>query len=294
MARTLDEEPGLRAYVSRVEREPVLSRDEELDLARRYRNGDRAAGDALVRSHLRSVVRLARRFGGYGIHLSELIGEGTVGLLEALRRFEPDRGLRFLTYARYWIRAYMLAYVLKHWSIVDLGTTALQSKLFFRLQGEHARLTSELGEEDDVAGRLADAFGTSPDVVRSSLTRLASRDFSLDAPLLRDGVTTFLDTLKDEGASQEDRVASLERAELVHAAVRRAWPDLDERERLIVRERLLPGSEPASLARLGEKLGVTRERVRQIESGVKEQLREQLLQAAAPGAGVAEYRALAA
>lgn len=294
MARTLDEEPGLRAYVSRVEREPVLSRDEELDLARRYRNGDRAAGDALVRSHLRSVVRLARRFGGYGIHLSELIGEGTVGLLEALRRFEPDRGLRFLTYARYWIRAYMLAYVLKHWSIVDLGTTALQSKLFFRLQGEHARLTSELGEEDDVAGRLADAFGTSPDVVRSSLTRLASRDFSLDAPLLRDGVTTFLDTLKDEGASQEDRVASLELAELVHAAVRRAWPDLDERERLIVRERLLPGSEPASLARLGEKLGVTRERVRQIESGVKEQLREQLLQAAAPGAGVAEYRALAA
>lgn len=294
MARTLDEEPGLRAYVSRVEREPVLSRDEELDLARRYRNGDRAAGDALVRSHLRSVVRLARRFGGYGIHLSELIGEGTVGLLEALRRFEPDRGLRFLTYARYWIRAYMLAYVLKHWSIVDLGTTALQSKLFFRLQGEHARLTSELGEDDDVAGRLADAFGTSPDVVRSSLTRLASRDFSLDAPLLRDGVTTFLDTLKDEGASQEDRVASLELAELVHAAVRRAWPDLDERERLIVRERLLPGSEPASLARLGEKLGVTRERVRQIESGVKEQLREQLLQAAAPGAGVAEYRALAA
>jgi RNA polymerase sigma-32 factor len=276
MARTLHEEPGLRTYVSRVEREPILEREEELELARRYREGDREAGDALVRSHLRSVVKIARRYGGYGIHLSELIGEGTVGLLEALRRFEPERGLRFLTYARYWIRAYILAYVLKHWSIVDMGTTALQSKLFFRLQGEHARLQGELGEGEDVAERLAEAFDTSPERVRSSLTRLSSRDFSLDAPLMQDGATTFLDTLRDEGATQEERVEARERAVLVRDAVARAWPELDERERLIVRERLLATTEPASLAELGRQLGITRERVRQIESGVKAQLRSEL------------------
>jgi RNA polymerase sigma-32 factor len=276
MARTLHEEPGLRTYVSRVEREPILEREEELELARRYREGDREAGDALVRSHLRSVVKIARRYGGYGIHLSELIGEGTVGLLEALRRFEPERGLRFLTYARYWIRAYILAYVLKHWSIVDMGTTALQSKLFFRLQGEHARLQGELGEGEDVAERLAEAFDTSPERVRSSLTRLSSRDFSLDAPLMQDGATTFLDTLRDEGATQEERVEARERAVLVRDAVARAWPELDERQRLIVRERLLATTEPASLAELGRQLGITRERVRQIESGVKAQLRSEL------------------
>jgi RNA polymerase sigma-32 factor len=293
MARTLHEEPGLRTYVSRVEREPVLDREQELELARRYREGDGEAGDALVRSHLRSVVRIARRYGGYGIHLSELIGEGTVGLLEALRRFEPERGLRFLTYARYWIRAYILAYVLKHWSIVDMGTTALQSKLFFRLQGEHARLQGELGEGEDLAERLAEAFDTSADRVRSSLTRLSSRDYSLDAPLMHDGATTFLDTLRDEGASQEERVASRERAALVHDALARAWPGLDERERLIVRERLLAATEPASLAALGRQLGLTRERVRQIESGVKAQLRTELTAMDSLGAGAGELEVAA-
>ena len=282
MARSLDEEPGLRAYVTKVEREPFLDREQELELARQYRAGDRAAGDALVRSHLRSVVKQARKYGGYGIHLSELIGEGTIGLLEALRRFEPERGLRFLTYARYWIRAYILAYVLKHWSIVDMGTTALQSKLFFRLQGEHARLANELGEGEDLAGRLAASFNTSTEQVQASLTRLASRDCSLDAPLSQDGAMTFLDTLTDHRVSQEESASSGERAALVHDAVSRVWPHLDARERLIVKQRLLAGSEAASLAELGRELGVTRERVRQIESGVKARLRSELWALSSP------------
>ncbi len=282
MARSLDEEPGLRAYVAQVEKEPLLDRDEELELARRFRDGDRAAGDALVRSHLRAVVRQARKYGGYGIHLSELIGEGTVGLLEAQRRFEPERGLRFLTYARYWIRAYILAYVLKHWSIVDMGTTALRSKLFFRLQGEHARLSSELGEGEDTEEQLAAVFDTTVDQVRSSLSRLSSRDCSLDAPLAYDSSSTFLDTLRADEASQEERVASAELTSIVHEALAAAWPSFSERERLIVRRRLFAGSEAVSLAELGRQLGVTRERVRQIENGVKSRLRAVLGESAAP------------
>lgn len=276
MARSLDEEPGLRAYVAEVEREPFLDREEELDLARRYRAGDQRAGDQLVRSHLRAVVKQARRYAGYGIYLSELIGEGTVGLLEALRRFEPERGLRFLTYARYWIRAYILAYVLKHWSIVDMGTTALQSKLFFRLQGEHARLASEGGEGEDTAEKLADSFETSVDQVRASLARLSSRDLSLDAPVSQEGSTTFVDSLRDAGATQEEHVASAELSALVHDALSRAWPGLNERERLIVKWRLLAGAEAASLAELGRELGITRERVRQLETGVKLRLRAEI------------------
>ena len=224
MARTVHEEPGLLRYVEEVERLPVLGKEEELELARRYRaDGDERAGALLIRGHLRSVVKLAQRFRGYGIYLSDLVSEGNVGLLEAARRFEPARGLRFLTYARYWVRAYMLSHVLKHWSIVDIGTTALQSKMFFRLQSERARLLNEVGEDDgSIDRRLAERFSTSEDAVRSSLERLRGRDASLDAPLVADGTVTLLDTLAG-APEQEERFAAAElssRVQDVIAAVR--------------------------------------------------------------------------
>jgi RNA polymerase sigma-32 factor len=283
MARSIHEEPGLVAFVDQAERQPQLDRDEELALARRYRVGDRDAGDRLVSAHLRSVVKMAQKYRGYGIYLSDLIAEGSIGLLEAARRFEPDRGLRFLTYARYWIRAYMLSHILKHWSIVDLGTTALQSKLFFRLQAEHARLSVELGEGDTtIDGKLADKFQTDADVVRTSLSRLRRRDASMDAPVGVDTTTTLGDTMESDGPDQEQVTGSAELAAKVRTAVADIWPDLDKRERMILRERLLPADEPETLADLGRRLGVTRERVRQVEHELKAKLKAAILVRSAP------------
>lgn len=278
MARYVSEEPGLQGYVEAVERFPALGREDELALARAWReHGDRRAADALVQSHLRSVVKVAKKYRGYGIYLSDLIAEGNLGLLEAVERFEPARGLRFFTYARHWVRAFILAHVLKHWSIVDLGTTALQSKMFFRLQAEHARLRATLGHDDDsVEARLADKFQTSREQVRASLQRLGRRDASLDTPVL-DGSVTFLDTLQGTDEDQETRMAAAELASVVRAAVQEIWPTLDCRERLIMDERLLPADgDPRTLAALGRQLGITRERVRQLEAGVKAKLRDVL------------------
>ncbi|MEM9491905.1 MAG: sigma-70 family RNA polymerase sigma factor [Myxococcota bacterium] len=279
MARHINEEPGLQYYVDAVERLPLPSREEELELARRWReNGDRRARRRLVESHLRSVIKLALKYRGYGIYLSDLIAEGNLGLLEALNRFEPQRGLRFLTYARYWIRAYMLAHVLKHWSIVDMGTTALQSKMFFRLQAEHAKLVGELGEGDkSIESRLADKFQTSVDHVRTSLERLGRRDASLDAPLTTDSGATHLDMLRADEQCQESQFARAQLSTLVQETVAKVWPKLDCRERLIIESRLLvPDGEAKTLAALGRQLGVTRERVRQLEAGVKAKLRQAL------------------
>jgi RNA polymerase sigma-32 factor len=281
MARYINEEPGLLRYVEEVERLPALERDEELELARRYRDhADQRAGDRLIRAHLRSVVKVAQRFRGYGIYISDLVAEGNLGLLEAARRFDPERGLRFLTYARYWVRAYMLAHVLKHWSIVDMGTTALQSKMFFRLQSERARLLNEVGEEDGtIDQRLAESLGTSEDAVRTSLERLRRRDASLDAPLVADGTTTFLDTLGGD-AEQEERVAAAELSSQVQGVIAALRPTLDRRESLILDERLLAeDGDEITLASLGTRLGVTRERVRQLEVGVKAKLRNALVRA---------------
>ncbi|WP_428266951.1 sigma-70 family RNA polymerase sigma factor [Haliangium sp.] len=298
MARYVSEEPGFQAFVEAVERFPVLSREDELALATRWRrDGERPAADALVQSHLRSVVKLALKYRGYGIYLSDLVAEGNLGLLEAVERFEPERGLRFFTYARHWVRAFMLAHVLKHWSIVDLGTTALQSKMFFRLQAEHARLMATLGESDEtIEGKLADKFQTSREQVRTSLQRLGRRDASLDAPVL-DGSITFLDTLQDTHEDQESQIAAAQLSSVVRAAVEEIWPTLDCRERLIVDNRLLPADgDSKTLASLGRQLGITRERVRQLEAGVKSKLRTVLDRMLAPTAAedVETVRAAAA
>jgi len=254
-----------------------LDREQELALARRYQAGDSAAGEELVEAHLHAVVRMAHRYRGYRIPISDLVGEGSLGLLEALGRFDPERELRFLTYARHWIRAYMLAYVLKQWSIVDMGTSAAQSKLFFRLQAEHSRLVTRLGVDDEtIPARLAETFDTSEEHVEHTLARLRGRDASLDAPLTVDGATTFVEMLESDELSQEEQALSAERQALVQEAVGSVWAGLSSRERRIVRERLLAGDEGKSLAELGRDMGVTRERVRQIESEVKHTLRREL------------------
>lgn len=296
MARYISEEPGFQAYVEAVERFPVLSREDELELAARWRTqGDRRAADSLVQGHLRSVVKIAKKYRGYGIYLSDLVAEGNLGLLEAVDRFEPERGLRFFTYARHWVRAFILAHVLKHWSIVDLGTTALQSKMFFRLQSEHSRLMTSLGEGDDsIETRLADKFQTSREQVSANLQRLGRRDASLDAPVL-DGSISFIDTLQNEGIDQESQMASAELSSVVRAAVEEIRPTLDCRERMIMDERLLPADgDGTTLAAIGRQLGLTRERVRQLEAGVKVKLRTVLDRRLTPDNDIAPVHGTAA
>jgi RNA polymerase sigma-32 factor len=176
------------------------------------------------------------------------------------------------------VRAYILAFVLKQWSIVDMGTSAQQSKLFFRLQAEYGRLATQLGDADEsITERLARRFEVSEGRVRFALARLGQRDASLDAPLRRESETRFVDLLRDDSPSQMQRAQSQQSVRLVQRAVSKVWPRLSARQQRIVRERLLAGDESKSLAELGRSMGITRERVRQIESSIKTVLREELL-----------------
>lgn len=274
---------GFARYLHLIKQYPRLDRQAELRLARRYkRTHDRKASDALVHSHLRDVVAIASQYRGYGFRLSDLVEEGNIGLLEAVKRFDPTRNLRFMTYAAYWVRAYILAHVLKQFSMVGVGTGPLQSKLFFRLARERALLSTQLGDnEASIVTSLAHKFGTSEERVLDMTQRLEKRDASLDAQIYLDGDATLLDTLRDDAADQEERTVVGQRDAAVRTAVERLWPDLDERERAIVVQRLLADGEEATLADLGKRFGLSRERVRQLESRVKMKLRRALTPVAA-------------
>jgi RNA polymerase sigma-32 factor len=285
MPRLHDEDPGFRRYVLEVNRFPLLAREDELRLARRFRRRrDRAAARALVEAHLRDVVRIAAGYRGYGLRAADLVAEGNIGLLEAVLRFEPDRGLRFMTYAAYWIRAAILAHVLRHFSIVSLGSSPLASRLFFRLQRERARLTATLGEGDpSIEGALAARFSTSRERVRAMSGRLERHDVSLDMPRYGEDSGSSVERIRDPGVDQEELAERAERVETVRRAVAAIWRTLDERERQILSRRLLVEDDGESLASLGRRMGVSRERVRQLEERVKRKLRAAL----APTARVA-------
>src|SRR5688572_30277215 len=201
-ARLLAEDDGFRRYLDAIQRYPLLDRENELKLARRWRKrNDRAAAHALVCSNLRFVVKIANQYRGYGFRMADLVEEGNIGLLEAVKRFDPARNLRFMTYAAYWIRAYVLAHVLKQWSLVGVGTGPLQSKLFFRMARERAKISAALGNtvgEGEMEQHLADKFNTTPERIRDMAGRLEGKDLSLNAEAYRDGAVTELDMLPDE------------------------------------------------------------------------------------------------
>jgi RNA polymerase sigma-32 factor len=263
----------------RVRAQPPLGPDEERQLARRWRRlKDRAAADALVRSQLPLVQRLARRFRGYGVPIEELVAEGNVGLLRAVEKFEV-RGVRFKTYATYWVRAHMLAYVLRANSIVTRATGALGAQLFFKLRSARARAEALLGPgHEDVDALLAEQFGVAVEVIRAHTARLASGDVSLDAPLSEDGTTTGLELLPSAEASPEEEAASAQRDEAVHEVLARLWGALDPRERALVTRRLMADdADAATLAELGDAFGLSRERLRQLEVRVRSRLRRALV-----------------
>jgi RNA polymerase sigma-32 factor len=280
MARRLEEDAGFSAYLASIQQFHPLEREEELRLARRWRRRhDREAADTLVRANLRFVVKIAMQYRGYGLRVSDLVEEGNIGLCEAVKRFDPSRNLRFMTYAAYWIRAYVLAHVLKQWSMVGVGTGPLQSKLFFRMARERARITTALGAEGTpslVEEKLAVKFGTSVERIRDMTGRLEAKDSSLDAAAWKEGSETQLDRLADDrGEGQEASFERMQRDSIVRDRVSGISRTLSPRERYILARRLLC-DEQETLAEIGRHLNLSRERVRQIEDRLKLKLRRAL------------------
>lgn len=287
MFDALATDQGFSRYTTAIERYPVLDRERELSLSTSYRDGDKPSGDLLVCCNLRYVVKIAQGYRGYGFRVNELVAEGNIGLLQAVRRFEPERGLRFMTYASYWVRAHVLSYILKHWSLVGVGTGPMQSKLFFRLHREKAKLAARLGTGVDLTAHLAATFATSEERIRAMEQRIDARDLSLDAKAYREGTSTIMDTLADGGTDQEGALLCGEVKSLVHERVADALTRLDEREHVIVHHRLIDG-ERQTLSEIGKQLGLSRERVRQLEQRVKTKLRRSLADLAPDGAMMAE------
>jgi RNA polymerase sigma-32 factor len=269
-------------YTATVQGYTALSREEELELFRRWQgSADEPARDALVRASLRQVVAIARKHQRYGVPLAELIAEGNFGVVRALAKFDPERGTLFMTYARHWIRASILEYVLQSWSVVSSGVP--RSKLFFRLRRERVKLSNLVGEGEQADALLAKRMGVSPERLAALLRRVDHRDFSLDAEVFADGSTTLINTLPAPEPDQEQRALAGEFGSNAEDAVRDALASLDERERYIVERRLLADREnEVSLADIGRQLGVSRERARQLETRAKKKLYTQI--AARPNA----------
>jgi RNA polymerase sigma-32 factor len=260
-------EGGLSRYLEEIRRFPMLEPQEEFMLAKRWReHGDREAAHRLVTSHLRLVAKIAMGYRGYGLPISEVISEGNVGLMQAVKRFEPDKGFRLATYAMWWIKAAIQEYILRSWSLVKMGTTANQKKLFFNLRKAKSKI-SALGEGDlrpDQVATIAKRLGvTEKDVVE--MNRRLGGDASLNSPIRDDGESgEWQDWLADDSASQEQILEEGEEMDNRRKALSQALSVLNERERRIFEARRL-ADEPITLEELAAEFGVSRERVRQIE-----------------------------
>ena len=265
-------------YLNRVRSYPVLSREEEHVLVARWLEArDATARERLLAAHLRYVVAIALRYRRYGVPIEELVSEGNFGLVHALGKFEPSRGTRFVTYAAYWIRAYVLNHVIRSWSLVGVGSGALRSKMFFRLRRERVRIANLVGEGGEADTMLAQAMGLPEATVQAMVRRLDARDVSLDSKPFDDSSTSLADLLASTDRSQEETLAATERDDQVRTAVQRAMQELDERERYIAEKRLMADhEEELSLAEIGRRLGVSRERARQLEVRTKRKLRRRI------------------
>lgn len=259
-------ENGLARYLAEIRRFPLLEPQEEYMLAKRWReHQDPKAAHKLITSHLRLVAKIAMGYRGYGLPIGEVVSEGNVGLMQAVKRFEPDKGFRLATYAMWWIRASIQEYILRSWSLVKMGTTANQKKLFFNLRKAKSQISAledgDLRPENVKA--IARKLGVSEQEV-TEMNRRLSGDASLNAPLRIDGEGEWQDWLVDDSASQESLLAESEESANRHAALRRALGVLNGRERRIFEARRLQ-DDPLTLEQLSEEFGVSRERVRQIE-----------------------------
>jgi RNA polymerase sigma-32 factor len=267
-----------RRFLKRAMSAPLLERERELDLARRWREkGDQRALHELCTAYMRLVVAVAARFRTYGLPMSDLVQEGNVGLMLAASRFEPERELRFSTYATWWIRSCVQDYILRNWSIVRTGTTAAQKSLFFNLRRLRALLRdpSEGGLSPENRARVATALRVGENDVEHMASRLSAADRSLNAPIGEEGDAEWQDLLPDSCELPEDAMMITRDRETRHAWLNEALAGLTEREKMIIHERRLV-EEGVTLESLGQKLGVSKERVRQIEHQAMRKLRTTL------------------
>jgi RNA polymerase sigma-32 factor len=273
--------PGsLSMYLSEINRYPLLTVDEEQALARKFAKGDLQAGHRLVTANLRFVVKVSYEYRSYGIRMADLIQEGNIGLMKAVQKFDADKGIRLISYAVWWIRAYIQNYILKSWSLVKLGTTQAQRKLFFSLARTRRELEKLSGTKDGTLANVDDIakrLNVKPSEVREMEQRMGGRDLSLDAPMGEDGGNSHVDFVVSDTVGQDDEVADKEQAGIVSARVQVALKRLDPRERFIIEQRVM-NERPMTLKELGEHFGFSRERARQLEIRAKEKLKMELAQ----------------
>jgi RNA polymerase sigma-32 factor len=259
---------SVKKYMAEISKYPILSREEEYRLAVMYRKKeDLEAAKKLITSNLRFVIKIAYKYRNYGINLMELIQEGNLGLMQAVKKFDPTRGYRLITYAVWWIRAYIQSYIIKTWSLVKIGTTQAQKKLFYKLSSAKRKmeLANKILSPEDYK-TLAKELGVSGEAIAEMEQRMAGKDVSLDVEIREEGErATHLDFLADKLASQEEILTKIQEEEKIKRELDTALKSLEERERFIIENRILRDN-PLTLEELGTKLNISRERVRQIEN----------------------------
>jgi len=269
-------------YIEEIQRVPLLTREEELDLAQRFhKEGDREAARRLVEANLRFVVKIAYSYKHYDVKVIDLIQEGNIGLMRAVEKFNPDRGYRLISYAVWWIKAYMQSYIIRSWSMVRVGTSQMQRQLFFRSQtdksGMDHAVVAETLQEESPEGQ-GETVLVPAEVRRTraeSELSHAARDFSLDAQVDSESKSTYLDMLPSPEARQDEALEKQEIMAMVAEKLKGFVSDLGEKEMYILNKRLLT-DEPETLQEIGEKFGVSRERIRQLEGQLKQRLKKAL------------------
>jgi RNA polymerase sigma-32 factor len=266
---------SLDAYLMQINQFPLLTPEEEFDLANRYReHNDISAAHKLITSNLRFVVKVALEYKSYGVKLPDLIQEGNIGLMMAVKKFDPSKGNRFISYAIWWIRAFMQNFIIKTWSLVKIGTTQAQKKLFYKIGKVRKTLEADF-ENEAKYERLAKELDVPKEDIMEMEQRMASRDLSLDAPFDEGKELTHLDLLQEESPNQEEMLAREQEKEVREKEVYRALKRLNEKEVFIIKNRIM-SDDPLTLQEIGDQLKLSRERVRQIESEALKKLKKEM------------------
>lgn len=263
---------SLDLYIAEINRFPILTAEEEFKLAVKFvKENDMKAAEKLVTSNLRFVVKIAHEYKNYRVKLIDLIQEGNIGLMHAVKKFDPYRGYRLISYAVWWIRAYMQNYVIKSWSLVKIGTTQAQRKLFFKLNQTKKRL-EDISQKSPEFKEIAEMLNVTERATEEMDLRLSNRDVSLDAAIDDEGETTYIDHLAYEGTNQEDTLIKKDEMALVKKDIAGALEKLNEREHYIIKRRVM-ADDPETLQEIGDRFNITRERARQIEKEALKKLR---------------------
>ncbi len=260
-------------YVSEVSRYSLLSREDEQTLARRFRDEDDLdAAHSLVVANLRFVVKVAHQYRGYGLKIIDLIQEGNMGLMHAVKKFDPERGYRLISYAVWWIKAHMQNYIMRSWSLVKMGTGRVRRKLFFKMRSERSRL-EQAASGADIRTDLAESLGVTMSELGDMEMRMAARDFSLDAPVGEKSSSSHVELLSAPSWDITEEIEKKEELEVLHNALDETRPALNDKESYILDNRLL-SEDPNTLAEIGDIFGVSRERIRQLESRLVKKLKK--------------------